>query len=143
MKPEQLLILVARIRDKFNRHLLREFKRNGIEELSPSHGDILFVLASRKRATMRELAHHIDRDKSTLTSLINKLEAGGYVVRTKDKNDSRITYIEATQNARRIKTLMFSISRKLLRETYKDFSEEEKRKLIELLEKLLSTIPAE
>lgn len=143
MKPEQLLVLIARVRDKFNRYLLREFKEKGIEELSPSHGDILFVLASRKRATMRDLARHIDRDKSTLTSLVNKLEAGGYVVRTKDKNDSRITYIEATENARRIKTVMFSISRKLLRDTYKDFSDEEKRELIRLLDKLQTSIPGE
>lgn len=143
MKPEQLLVLVARVRDKFNRHLLREFKNKGIEELSPSHGDILFVLASRKRATMRELANHIDRDKSTLTSLINKLESGGYVVRTKDQNDSRITYIEATEDARRIKAIMFSISRELLRETYSHFSDEERVELLRLLEKLLASIPGE
>ena len=143
MKPEQLLVLIARVRDRFQRYLLREFKNKGIEELSPSHGDILFVLASRKKVTMRDLARHIDRDKSTLTSLVNKLESGGYVKRTKDKSDSRITYIEATADARRVKTAMFSISRKLLRETYKNFNETEKRQLITLLDKLLHSIPGE
>ncbi len=143
MKPESLLVLIARIRDRFQRHLLREFKRAKIEELSPSHGDILFVLASRKKATMRELAQLIDRDKSTLTSLINKLESGGYVTRSRDKSDSRVTYIQATPKARRVKSLMFSISRKLLKETYRDFSDADRRQLIEYLERILENIPYE
>jgi DNA-binding MarR family transcriptional regulator len=138
-----MLILIARVRDKFHRYFLREFKAHGIEELSPSHGDILFVLASRKRATMRDLATRIDRDKSTLTSLVNKLEAGGYVRRTRDPNDNRITYIEPTRKSRRVTFLMYAISRRLLRECYGEFTETEKRTLVELLDKLRLAIPGD
>jgi len=57
-------------------------KRN-IKGLVTSHGDILYALFQKRTLTMKEIAEGIEKDKSTVTALVNKLIAHGYVQKEK------------------------------------------------------------
>lgn len=56
--------------------LLRE---KGIKDLAYSHVRIIIILSVYKRLSMKEISELISKDKSTVTSLVNKLEKIGYV----------------------------------------------------------------
>ncbi len=127
---------IGMIRDHVNRFLIQELKKHGLNGISPSHGDILGILCLQDRVQMKDLATFINRDKSTITALVNKLVDLGYVEKEVDLNDNRINFIRLTGKGRGIKPDIKSISEKLLKKAYKGLSSEEKTILSMLLSKI-------
>ncbi len=138
MHPNKNLpvILISQIREKANRLLIGELKRHNMAGLSPSHGDILWALFKQGALSMKGLATLIDRDKSTVTVLVNKLISLGYVRKQPDIADSRVTLISLTEQGRDLKDDLIEISQKLIAKVYKTLSEDERDSLIELLTKI-------
>ena len=68
------LALISRIHEKGNRFITEQLKKNGIDGLVPSHGDILAVLYKYQKSTMKDIADRIHRTKPTVTVLVDKLE---------------------------------------------------------------------
>jgi len=85
---------------------------------------------------MKEIADIIDKDKSTITSLINKLIALDYVEKKKDMTDNRISIISLTAKGKDLKSLFMEISEKLIAKAFQDISEQEREILNILLVKL-------
>ncbi len=131
------LSLVSLIHEKGNRFILDSLKRNGIEGLVPSHGDILVVLYKYEKLTMKDIAAKIHRTKPTVTVLINKLEKQGYIKRNKSENDSRITYITLTKKGREFKPMFENISNDLCNILHKNLSANETKVLERILEKMI------
>lgn len=140
MNPRTIIYLISRIRDEFHRRLNSELKEKGLGQLTTTHADILFALAMSKKVPMQEIARMIDRDKSTLTALVDKLEDLGYVERVKDRQDQRVVNLQLTRKAYSIRPVMLGISRSLLSNLYKGFSEPEKKELVRLLDKLYKNL---
>ncbi|EMY77820.1 sugar-specific transcriptional regulator, TrmB family [Leptospira weilii serovar Ranarum str. ICFT] len=136
MNPRLIIYMISRIRDEFHKHLNLELKEKGFGSLTTTHADILFALVKKKKAQMQDIAKMINRDKSTLTALVDKLEALGLVARTKDSEDQRIIHLELTPQAHSVRPVLLGISRSLLNNLYRGFTENEKKELARLLLKL-------
>jgi DNA-binding MarR family transcriptional regulator len=128
--------LISQIREKTDRFLISEMKRHDMAGLAPSHGDILWTLFKNEAISMKELAELIDRDKSTVTALVNKLIFLGYVWKQPDSADSRLSLISLTSQGRELKDDLIEISQKLIAKFYKTLSEDERGSLIGLLTKI-------
>lgn len=135
MNTQHLIALIARILNDANQFLLYELKQHGIEGLAPSHGDILVTLYRHETITM-ELAERIQRDKSTVTVLVEKLVKAGYVQKSKDYTDRRITNICLTEKGKALNPIFQEVSKKLIDTAYQGFSEFEREILIRLLERV-------
>lgn len=105
-----------------------------------SHGFILFLLSENSKMTMGEIAEKINRDKSTTTVLIKKLLEKGLVETENCREDSRKKYISLTEEGKKYNTMTGEISKQLLEVCYRDFSEEEKNILLNLLKKMNSNL---
>ncbi|EMN50777.1 MarR family protein [Leptospira interrogans str. L1207] len=136
MSPRMVIYLISRIRDEFHKHLNQELKEKNLSPLTTSHADILFALVKKNKAQMQDIAKMINRDKSTLTALVDKLEVLGLVARTKDSEDQRIIHLELTPKADSVRPVLLGISRSLLGNLYRGFTENEKKELVRLLMKL-------
>lgn len=135
-KPENTLALAARLRDKANRYLLEQLRQRGVDGLAPAHGDLLVALFRRGRLPMKELAGLIDRDKSTLTALVDRLAAMGYVQKEKDPADSRVSLVSATAKGLELRPVFIEIGRDFWDRLFRGFSEGEKFIVAELLGRL-------
>ena len=62
--------------------LTEKLKERGFPDFASSHGNILFQLSVNEKMTMGDLAEKINRDKSTTTVLVRKLEKDGFITRT-------------------------------------------------------------
>ena len=133
---KNLLSLISKIREKGNRFIIEELKRNGIEGLVPSHGDILVCLYEQNKMTMKDISDKIRRTRPTVTVLVDKLEKLGYVKREVSKEDSRYTYIVLTKKGSDFKPLFEKISNGLNDMLYKNLSDIEADTLEKLLEKI-------
>lgn len=89
---------------------------------------------------MGEVSEAINRNKSTTTALIKKLQEVGLIQIEISKDDSRKKYISLTAKGKKFNTLTASISTQLLETCYRDFTEEEKKELVRLLLKMNKNI---
>jgi len=137
MNKNYVLSLVSKVRAEATNLLEKELVKNGIEGLVPSHGSMLSILyRNNGKLKMKAVADLINRDKSTVTHLVNKLIKDGYVVREQSSEDSREVYVVLTKKAWDMEAKFGSISQNLITTAYKGFTEDEKEKLMQLLDKM-------
>ncbi len=137
MKSKAIMGYISPIREKVNTYVLQELKQEGVQGLAPTHGTILGVLYRHKAITMTELATLIKRNKSTTTTLVEKLVTLGYVVKKKDPDDYRSYHLSLTEKGVLFQPILIDISQRLEAKLFQDFSGSEKDTLFLLLEKLL------
>ena len=137
MKDKYIIYFISRAKANMIKFIENKLKENKLDDLIPTHGNILTALyESDKKLTMKEISKKIGKDKSTVTSLVNKLINLGYVEKEKCSNDKRVTYIGLTQKARDIEDSYNFISSQVKETAYKNFTEEEKKEFLRLLKKL-------
>ena len=64
---------------------------------------VFLVLWEGKPVTVGELCRRLYLDNGTLTPLLKKLEASGYIVRARDNTDERVVTISLTQDGEALK----------------------------------------
>jgi DNA-binding MarR family transcriptional regulator len=134
------LYTITSIRQRLFKFLRKELTKKGIEDIAPSYGDILFVLDRKGTVTMQEVAKHTIKDKSTVSSVINKLESGGYIVKEKDAGDGRYTNLTLTPKAKKLRPALLEISAKMNAKLFEGFSEKDKQTLFKLMEKVYQNL---
>lgn len=133
---DNIISIISTIREKSHKMIVREMAARNIKGLVTSHGDILVALFEKHVLTMKEIASKIERDKSTVTALIGKLIKFGYVKKLSDPQDSRIVLVALTQKGGNLQTDFNEISGKLLSTVYKGVSDNEKKTVSEILNKI-------
>ena len=116
--------------------LTERLKKKGFPDFASSHGNILFQLSVNKKMTMGELTEKINRDKSTTTVLVRKLESEGFITGEPDPADKRSRIIFLTEKGKQFNNTAMELSKELLDTFYKDFTEDEKQKFYESLLKI-------
>ncbi|MBU1220083.1 MarR family transcriptional regulator [Myxococcota bacterium] len=130
---------ISRIREKANEYIQELLKKEGIDDLAPSHGDILMALYdSEAPLSIKEISERIKRTSATVVVLIEKLEKAGWVERTKSEKDQRVTFVSLTKRAQGIYEIFRNISERLNNVVYEGFSDVEKVLLGELLRRVNS-----
>jgi DNA-binding MarR family transcriptional regulator len=118
-------LLITQIKQVQNRAfdtLLREY---GIDEFNGAQGRILYVLWQEDNLAIVELSRRTALAKTTLTSMIDRMEAGGFLHRTYDKADRRIIRIVLTDKAKALNDKYNEVSDKMIQLFYRNFSESE------------------
>ncbi|WP_189032290.1 MarR family winged helix-turn-helix transcriptional regulator [Paenibacillus albidus] len=136
MNEHEILAAIGRIHRRSNKFIERELKRHQIHGIAPSHGDILFQLYTKEFLTMNQLSCSIDRDKSTITALVEKLVHLGYVNKGQDPQDGRVYRLSLTDKGRELQPVFDKVSEALLAAVYEHFTADEKAQLMGLLNKI-------
>lgn len=116
--------------------LTERLKKSGYPDFASSHGNILFQLSVNEKMPMGELAERINRDKSTTTVLVRKLEAEGFITGEPDPADKRSRIIFLTDKGKKFNKTACQLSKELLDTFYKDFTEKEKEIFFQSLLKI-------
>lgn len=113
--------------------LTERLKAKGFPDFASSHGNILFQLSVNEKMTMGDLSEKINRDKSTTTVLVRKLEAEGFITGESDPADKRSRIIFLTEKGKQFNQTAQELSSELLGTFYKGFTEEEKETFFQTL----------
>lgn len=140
MKPRITIARISKIADKAHRFIIQELEKRGIYGIVPSHGGILSFLYSHDDITMKELAEKIHRSKPTVTVLVDKLVALGYVLKEKSDTDSRVTYIRLTEQGKAFQKDFQEISQNLNERVFQGISEVEMNMVDPILEKIMHNL---
>ncbi|MCB1305647.1 MAG: winged helix-turn-helix transcriptional regulator, partial [Leptospiraceae bacterium] len=123
------------IRERINSFLQREYDSYGLADISPAHAGVLFAIG-KDNPSMQDLAQKLERDNSTITALVAKLQHIGYVKKVRNTEDGRIWHVSLTSKGQEARKKTISISRRMLVQAYGGFSADEVQILSELLDKL-------
>ncbi len=132
--------LIAKIHQASGRIFSKILKDSGIDEINPAQGRILFVLWSKDEIPITELARRTMLSKSTLTSMLDRLEKTGYLTRIRSKEDRRTILIKRTQKDKRLESKYMQVSEEMTRLFYKGFTQSEIDEFENTLERLLSNL---
>ena len=113
--------LIARIHQLGGRVFARKLRSHGID-INPAQGRILYVLWQGGRMPIQEVARRTSLGKSTLTSMLDRLEQSGYVRRAPSREDRRVIHIELTEENRKLHRLHERVSAEMTDEFYRGFS---------------------
>lgn len=124
----------SRLLDFANQYILRELDAIGVNDLHPSHGDILAQLFAQDGLTVTELAVRTQRSKSTVSVLVDRLCESGYLAKCRLPTDQRAITVRLTQKAWQLEPQFQKISESLNKRLTKALNEEE----ADMLESLLT-----
>ena len=136
METKHIPYLISSVKETIYRYLSDELDRHGLKGIVPSHGAILYQLYSHKKLSMKELAQKINRDKSTITALVEKLIGFGYVQKIQNPEDKRGFFVCLTEKGKKIEPIYRNISEKLKQKVFEGLNELEREILVKLLLKL-------
>jgi len=123
----QSMSLVSRIHSAAADFLIKRLAEKGLPDFASSHGFILFQLSAKDALSMKELAEKINRDKSTATVLVRKLERDGFVKTAPSPGDARSKLVSLTRKGKRYNDVTAELANDLLKIFYKGFSDVEKK----------------
>ena len=117
--------LMAKIHQVSGRIFNRKLKEYKIEELNPAQGRIMFVLWREDGIPIQELVKKTSLGKSTLTSMLDRLENTGFIKRVHSDKDRRKILIFRTEKDKAFQNLYEKVSTEMNDLYFKDFTKEE------------------
>lgn len=117
--------LISKIKQIQGRVFEKLLAEHGISEFNGAQGRILFVLWEQDGITISELSEKTGLAKTTLTSMLDRLEEMGHIQRTSSPRDRRALKIVLTSEARGLKDRYDAVSAEMNEIFYGGFSDEE------------------
>jgi len=97
----------------------------GVDAFNGAQGRILYVLWQADNVPIVELSRKTGLAKTTLTSMLDRMESANLITRIFDKTDRRQIRIALTEAARELRGEYDDVSRKMSEMYYAEFSDEE------------------
>lgn len=138
-----IVSLSGKIVDEANSFLKAALVKAGITDILPCHGDILYACFKKPGIKVTEIAKLTHRSKSTVSAMVDKLRALGYLEKLADKNDPRAICIHPSKKALAMSEVFENISSKMNADFENKLSPEEIQTLESLLAKALQSLQKE
>ena len=104
--------------------------------VTPTQFAALAKLDDAGRVSQNELGRLTAMDPATAWGVVNRLIRQGYVAQSPDPDDARLVMVELTDAGRKATLRMKAVAAEVSRETLSPFTEEEARRLLDLLGRL-------
>lgn len=121
--------LISKIKQIQGRVFERLLAEHGIDQFNGAQGRILFVLWDDDDIPISDLAEKTGLAKTTLTSMLDRLEASGHIRRVFAPRDRRKVYIHLTDAARSLRGRYDEVSARMNEIFYEGFTDGEAAEL--------------
>ena len=135
--------LISRIKQTGTRIFDRMLAESGIDAFNGAQGRILYVLWQKDEISISSLAAQTSLANTTLTAMLDRMEATGLIVRKSDPKDRRNRLIALTEKARSLQEDYTKISEQMNEMYYIGFSEEEIMQFESYLLRILTNLERE
>ena len=129
--------LITKIKQVQGRIFDLLLQKAGIEEFNGAQGRILYVLWQEDGLPIIELSKRTGLAKTTLTSMLDRMDEKGFLERVVDNKDRRMIRVYLTSKAKVLNDQYNEVSSEMSQIFYKNFSDEEIIAFEKALEKIL------
>ena len=117
--------LISQIKQVSDRIFEKMLLNAGIDEFNGAQGRILYVLWQNDNIPIVELSKKTGLAKTTLTSMLDRMEKANLIARVYDSRDRRQIRIVLTEYARSLSDKYEEVSEQMVNVFYAGFTEEE------------------
>lgn len=135
--------LISRIKQTGTRIFDHMLAASGVDAFNGAQGRILYVLWQHDGISISDLSAQTSLANTTLTSMLDRMEASGLVVRKSDPKDRRSKLIALTDKAKSLQEDYERISQEMSDLYYIGFSEQEISQFEAYLQRVLTNLETE
>ncbi len=128
--------MISQIKRLSDRIFERILAKRNIDTFNGAQGRLLYVLWQEESISLRELADRTGLAATTLTGMVDRMEASGLVCRVPDINDRRKTLLTLTGKAKKLQADYTVVSGQMTDIFYAGFTDEEIRQCEILLTRI-------
>lgn len=128
---------ISRIHKICGRIFEKLLKANRMDAFNGAQGRILYVLWEYNKLPFSDVGKYTSLAKTTLTSMIDRMEENGLVERIPDKEDRRQIYVSITEKAKKYRSKYNKVSDEMNAIFYKSFSPDEIQHFEKMLERII------
>ena len=132
--------LISQIKQISGRIFDKLLVGSGIEAFNRAQGRILYVLWQADGVPIVELSHKTGLAKTTLTSMLDRMESADLIMRVFDKSDRRQIRIALTEKSRQLSDAYDKVSREMNEIFYAGFTDDEIFAFEETLVRILKNL---
>lgn len=127
---------ISKIKQLGDRVFEKILTAQGIEAFNGAQGRILYVLWQEDGVPIKTIAERCGLAITSLTTMLERMEKPGLIIRQQDSGDKRKTLIFLTDKAKALKEDYDAVSDRMSTIFYQGFTEEEIRNFEEHLERI-------
>ena len=132
--------LISQIKQVSGRIFAKLLQTAGVDAFNGAQGRILFVLWQRDGVPIAELSKQTGLAKTTLTSMLDRMETAGLLTRAYDPADRRQILISLTRDAQRMRKDYDAVSKSMNEIFYAGFSNGEIQTFENTLRRILCNL---
>ncbi len=117
--------LLSQIHQLSGRAFEKMLRESGVDAFNGAQGRILYVLWEYDKLSITQVGKLTSLAKTTLTSMLDRMEEIGLVERIPDKNNRRQIFVQITEKAKLYREQYDEVSQQMNQLFYQGFSEEE------------------
>ena len=131
---------ISRIHQICGRVFEKLLKKGKVDAFNGPQGRILYVLWEREKLSLSDIGKYTSLAKTTLTSMVDRMEESGLVKRIPDKEDRRQIFVSITEKAKKYRRKYDEISDEMNAVFYDGFSPDDIRHLEKMLERIIANL---
>ena len=135
--------LIGQINKLTNRRVNELLKQENVSEFNGAQGTILYVLMDRRSMTISEICKATGLAKTSLTSMLERMEKQGLIIRKEDEADRRRTQVSLSEKSLNYSEIIKNVSTTISQEFYKGMSRSEIDYFEDTLNRILHNIEKE
>lgn len=117
--------LISKIKQISGRIFDKKLKSYDINDLNTAQGRIIFSLMQNDNIPISELARQTALGKTTLTTMLDRLEQSGYIITKADETDKRKTLVALSEKSKAIEARHKAVSQEMTALFYEGITEEQ------------------
>lgn len=139
MLIKEIAVYVNILNSRIKKCFIDQLQKNGIN-VTPEQYLVLDILWERPSLSQQNIADIIQKDKNSVTKIIDSLERKNLVKRVVDKRDRRINKIELTSEGLALEKIITEVAVNYMNEVIEGIDGKDLDKLVEVMRKLKNNL---
>lgn len=128
---------IKRIGDRIFEQMLSD---SGVHAFNGAQGKILYVLWEHGEVSISTIAQNTSLSKTSLTSMLDRMERGGLILRRQNPRSRREILVSITEEARQLQAAYEAVSQRINQVYYRGFRPEEIEQYEAYLARILANL---
>ena len=139
MLIKEIAVNVNILNSRIKKCFIDKLQENGIN-ITPEQYLVLDILWEKQSLSQQNIADIIQKDKNSVTKIIDSLEKKNLVRRVVDKNDRRINKIELTDEGLALEKITTEVAISFMNDVVKGIDNQELDTYVNVMKKLINNL---
>lgn len=142
MLIKEIAVYVNILNSRIKKRFFDDLQKNGID-VTPEQYLVLDILWDNQPLSQQKIADMIQKDKNSVTKIIDSLEKKNLVSRIVDKNDRRINIIKLTEEGRNLEKIATDVAIKFMNDVVQGIDKQDLDSYMKVMRQMKNNLERE